>query len=153
MKPRSSKQTNHALTLFEVLLVIAILAVAVAMLLPALASAKRKSSRIGCMNDLKQIGLACLVWEGDNGDRYPMAISVTNGGSWELVATGDVLATFLTMSNELVIPKILHCPQDKDHTAVSSFADLSSSNISYFIGANVTNELSPQAILSGDDNF
>ena len=59
MKPRFSKQPDRALTLFEVLLVIAILAVAVAMLLPALAAARRKSSRIGCVNDLKQ-NRACL---------------------------------------------------------------------------------------------
>ena len=84
---------------------------------------------------------------------YPMVISVTNGGSRELVATGDVLTTYLTMSNELGIPKILLCPQDTNRTYASSFASLTRSNISYFVGADVTNELNPQAILSGDDNF
>jgi competence protein ComGC len=153
MKPRFSNKRIHALTLEEVLLVIAVLAVAVALFLPNLLPGKRKAARIGCVNNLKQIGLAYRVWEGDNGDMYPMVISVTNGGSRELVATGDVLTTYLTMSNELGTPKILHCPQATNRTYASSFASLTRSNISYFVGVDVTNELNPQAILSGDDNF
>lgn len=153
MKPRFSNQPDRALTLFEVLLVIAILAVAVAMLLPALAAAKRKSSKIGCVNCLKQIGLAYRIWEGDHGDKYPMFVSVTNGGAMEMVATGNPLMTFLVMSNELSTPKILFCPDDTEHTWTNSFGALARSNLSYFIGLDVTNEINPQAILSGDDNF
>jgi prepilin-type N-terminal cleavage/methylation domain-containing protein len=152
MKPRSSNQTNHALTLVEVLMVIAILALVAAILLPALAAAKRKSARLGCDNNLKEIGLACRVWEGDNGDKYPMTISATNGGSMELVATGNVLTTFLVMSNELSTPMILHCPKDTEHIGTNSFAWLASSNISYFFNVDAT-EAYPQMLLSGDDNF
>ena len=136
MKPRAFNQINHAMTLIEVLVIIAVLAVLVAVLLPALAAAKRKHSRIGCVNNLQEIGLACRVWEGDNGDKYPMGISVTNGGSMELVLTGNVLTTFLVMSNELSTPRILHCPEDTEHIETNSFAMLASSNISYFININ-----------------
>jgi len=153
MKTRFSNRRNHALTLIEVLVVISILAIIAAMFLPMLAAAKRKSSRIGCVNNLKEIGLAYKSWEGDNGDKYPMEISVTNGGSMELVATGNVLVTFLVMSNEWSTPKIWHCPEDMAHIGTYSFAGLASSNISYFVGVDVTNELNPQMILSGDDNF
>jgi prepilin-type N-terminal cleavage/methylation domain-containing protein len=153
MKPRCSNQRTKALTLVEVLVVITVLAVLVAIILPGLAAAKRKSSRLGCVSNLKEIGLAYLEWPGDNGDKYPMEISVTNGGSMELVVTGNVLTTFLVMSNELSTPKILHCPEDTEHIKTNSFAVLASSNISYFIGADVTNGAAPQAILSGDDNF
>jgi competence protein ComGC len=153
MKPRFSNQRNYALTLIEVLMVVVILVLLAAMFLPALAKAKRRSSRIGCVNNLKEIGLAYRVWEGDNGDKYPMEISVTNGGAMELAATGNVLVTFLVMSNELSTPRILHCPEDIERSETSSFATLTSSNISYFIGADVTNETAPQAILSGDDNL
>ena len=152
MKPRASNQTNHALTLVEVLVVIAILAVVAALLLPALAAAKRKHSRIGCLNNLKEIGLACRVWEGDNGDKYPMFVSVTNGGAMELVVTGNVLVNFLVMSNELSTPRILHCPEDTEHNETNSFAMLASSNISYFINIDAA-EAYPQMLLSGDDNF
>ena len=153
MKPRFSNQRNLAMTLTEVLVVIAILAVIAAMFLPALAKAKRKSSRIGCVNCLKEIGLAYHEWEGDNSDKYPMSVSVTNGGAMELVATGNAVACFQVMSNELSTPKILYCPDDMTHVATNSFAGLRSFNISYFVEVDVTNETNPQMILSGDDNF
>ena len=70
----------------------------------------------------------------------------------ELVATGNVLATFLAMSNELGTPKILHCPEDTDRVETNSFAALASSNISYFVNVDAT-ESYPQMFLCGDDNF
>jgi prepilin-type processing-associated H-X9-DG protein len=153
MKPRPSNQTNRGLMLVEVLVVIIVLAVLVAVLLPALAKAKRKSSRIGCVNCLKEIGLAYRFWEGDNGDKYPMFVSVTNGGAMELIATGNVAACFQVMSNELSTPKILVCPVDVDRIAATNFTvDFNNSNISYFVGLNAT-DTQPQVFLSGDDNF
>jgi len=101
---------------------------------------------------LKEIGLAYRVWGGDHGDKYPMGISVTNGGAMELVVTGNILVNFLVMSNELSTPKILHCPEDMEHFGTNSFAGLTSSNISYFVNVDAT-EAYPQMLLSGDDNF
>jgi hypothetical protein len=115
--------------------------------------AKVKSQRISCINNLKQIGLAYRIWEGDHGNKYPMSVSVTNGGAMEFVATGNVAAIFQVMSNELSTPKILFCPADERRSYATNFsAGFSAQNISYFIGLDA-DETNPQALLSGDDNF
>jgi prepilin-type processing-associated H-X9-DG protein len=82
-----------------------------------------------------------------------MQVSVTNGGAMELVAAGNVAACFQAMSNELNIPKILLCPDDTHRARATNFSTLNNSNISYFVGLDVTNEANPQMLLSGDDNF
>ncbi len=70
--------------------------------------------RIQCVNNLKQIGLAFRVWEGDNGQNYPMAVPGTNGGSMDSISGLSAFRHFQVMSNELSTPKILMCPQETD---------------------------------------
>jgi type II secretory pathway pseudopilin PulG len=141
------------MTLIEVLVVVFLIALLAALLLPALATAKRKSSHIGCVNLLKQTGLAFRIWEGDNGDKYPMQVSVANGGAMELALAGDVAGIFRVMSNELSTPKVLICPQDTEHFFATNFStDFNNSKVSYFIGLDATENF-PQMILAGDDNL
>jgi hypothetical protein len=153
MQPRLSTKRNAAMSLFEVGVIIAIVVILAAVFLPTFSQHHSGRQRIYCVNCLKQVGLAYRIWEGDNGDIYPMGISVTNGGSMERVQTGNVVQSFLVMSNELSTPKILYCPNDADRGWASSFAGLSNSNISYFVGVDVTNDANPQMIISGDGNF
>ena len=153
MKPRFSHQQTTALTKIDVLVIVAVLVVMAALLLPALAAAKRKSARINCISNVKQIGIAFRLWEGDNKDKYPMAVSVTNGGAMELAATGNVAACFQVMSNELCTPRILLCPEDTRRTYATNFSiGFSDANISYFISLDAA-EMYPQMILAGDDNL
>lgn len=153
MKLRVGNCKMTALTLVEVLVVVSIIVLLTAIFLPELAASKRKSSKIDCVNKLKQIGLAYRIWSGDNGDKYPAEVSVANGGAMELAAKGDAVLVFQVMSNELSTPKILCCPNDDEHTCGTNFTtDFSAKNISYFAGLDA--KLSdPQALLSGDDNF
>jgi prepilin-type processing-associated H-X9-DG protein len=142
------------MTLVEVLVIIFVIAVAAAIFLPALAAAKRKHSRIDCVNCLKEIGLAFRVWEGDNDDKFPMEIAATNADAMKLITNGNAYVFWQMMSNELALPTILHCPEDTEHPeATNNFSTgFSDANISYFFNLD-GNEAYPQMILTGDDNL
>ena len=60
-----------AFTLIELLVVIAIIAILAALLLPVLASAKRKGQRIQCVSNQHQIGLGWMMYADDNNQSYP----------------------------------------------------------------------------------
>jgi prepilin-type processing-associated H-X9-DG protein len=153
MKPRLAHQRTAALTLTEVLVVVAVLAVLVLLMVPAIGDRNYRSTRLMCVSNLKQIGLACYVWADDRGGKFPMQISIVNGGAMELATTGNVVACFRVLSNQLPTPKVLLCPADTNHMAVANFTNgLTSSNISYFVGLDAA-DTQPQALLSGDDNL
>jgi prepilin-type N-terminal cleavage/methylation domain-containing protein len=172
---------KKAFTLIELLVVIAIIAILAALLLPALAAAKRKAQRINCVNDLKQVGIAFRLWEGDNKDRYPMAVQTSTGGALEAVwsalsatipPTYNECTVFTVMSNECNTPKILFCPADNgtwriagvdylraaatnwatfDPTVQTPAGAISYQFLSYFVCGDAF-ESYPQMILTGDRN-
>jgi prepilin-type processing-associated H-X9-DG protein len=151
MKPRS--KSAKAFTVTELLVTIACVALLAAVFLPVLAKSKARSSRIGCTNNLKIIGLAFRSWSIDNNALYPMHVSVTNAGTLELAASGVVFPHFQTMSNELSTPKILLCPNDKERSCVTSFtSNLTDKALSYFVNINAL-EGDAASLLSGDRNI
>jgi len=74
-------KTQRAFTLIELLVVIAIVAVLASLLLPALARSKDSARRIQCVNNIRQLGFAALMyWEDNAGQTFAYRGAHTNGG-------------------------------------------------------------------------
>lgn len=94
----------------------------------------------------------------DHGGKYPMQVSVIDGGTMELISRGKVYEHFRALSNEMGSAFALVCPadnkRDKKARAINYLHDPFplSFPVSYFVGVDA-DESHPQMLLTGDDNF
>lgn len=96
---------SRGFTLIELLVVIAIIAILAAMLLPALSAAKERARRAKCMSNLRQVGLAMVMYANENNDRLPNSGTAGGGWLWDLDRpTRDL------MISSGVRRDILYCP-------------------------------------------
>ena len=72
---------RQAFTLVELLVVISLIALIAGLLLPALSKARRQAKSTVCKNNLRQMGLATMLYGQDNGGRLPYAWGVSHNAN------------------------------------------------------------------------
>ncbi|MDB6126046.1 MAG: N-terminal cleavage protein [Pedosphaera sp.] len=142
---------GRAFTVLELMVVVLISVILVGLFMPT-GHVKAKAIRIQCFNNLKQDGIAFLIWSSDNGDKFPMQVSTNLGGVKEFAGGDDVFRTFQVMSNELSNPKMVICPADERTSATNWTSDFNNSRVSYFVGLDANASLT-NSFLSGDRNL
>jgi prepilin-type N-terminal cleavage/methylation domain-containing protein len=124
MQPGSYTVRRGAFTLVELLVVIAIIAILAAMLLPTLTSAKFKAKKTACLSNLRQVGLAIVLYAHDhNGEipygpkagafTSPMNLYPATGAPTSLIGLsgGKPVGLGLLLNQQLSSqPKVLFCP-------------------------------------------
>jgi prepilin-type N-terminal cleavage/methylation domain-containing protein/prepilin-type processing-associated H-X9-DG protein len=107
----------RAFTLIEVLVVITIVAVLAALLMPALSAAKERARMVYCMNNLKQLTLANLIYAEDNNRMMCTAndFLTTTPPGWLLgPSVPTVVTNSILIQRRLIHDKALFkCPSDK----------------------------------------
>jgi len=116
--------------LIELLVVIAIIAILAGMLLPALAKAKERAKRTQCLNNMRQMGIALVLYEGDHRKLPPRASQVPDfmnpkAAGWQNNCL-YAIAPYLQGSKDGQSSKVYACPSAKkpgdgsDATALSA---------------------------------
>ena len=109
--PVHGQVKQYCFTLIELLVVIAIIAILAAMLLPALSAARERARCATCVSNLKQQGLAIVMYANNNADyRTPVVPSMGAARS------GDQGFELIFKGGYLEDPNVFYCPSERKIT-------------------------------------
>ncbi len=151
------KTNRNAFTRIELAATITALALLCALAAPLLGTTRSDSEQAACFNNLRQMGRAVRQWGDDHGERPPWMTPVSEGGllsSW--TRPGNAWHDYAILSNQLVTPKILACPADKNVKVARDWGEFTGiffrgNSVSYPIWLHCPPER-PRAIITADGN-
>lgn len=132
MVGQNRARAKAGFTLIELLVVIAIIAILAALLLPALAGAKQRAIRVQCASNLKQWGLAVIMYANDNHESFPLNPTSDGASGFAWMALGlntNFYPQYLypnrpgATTGERSMQDVIYCPTDQWHRAVESEED------------------------------
>lgn len=121
MQERQSikRDIRFGFTLIELLVVISILALLIAILLPIFAAARRKGQQSACVNNLRQLHMACALYAQDNEGLlppYPSRATLLPPYPDTVENCIEESSLLLASLNPYVHSKeVWHCPSDTSH--------------------------------------
>jgi hypothetical protein len=152
MKRLSTYRANRAMTLIEVLVVILMVTIVAFMILPA-GHHPTRAPIVRCLNNLKQIDLGFIMYASENNGKFPIQTPVTNGGTMDFLARNQTFPHYQKISGYIRDMSLLICPTDKNRRAAANYENLTDTNLSYFLNADVSTNNATASIMVGDRNI
>ena len=114
----ANRPAARGFTLIELLVVIAIIAILASILFPVFSRARAKARQTSCLSNLKQLGLAELMYNQDNDEQFTIATPTWTPAPADQGITWDQ-ALIPYMKNE----EILICPDNKSECAATGHSE------------------------------
>ena len=145
---------NRGFTLVELLVVIGIIALLIAMLLPALATARESANRVKCASNLRSLGQFVYLFAHDHSDRVPEGQDTPNSGAGSWMPTWMYTKDYFALVDDYgANQKLFICPS-------SALADQGPSGFPYGEGSELAARTSldllpdnPKTVAEGEQDL